>query len=411
MLPKTADYKMKVQNPDDNRAAALPVQLYHRKVQLNPILVFLAFMYVIGWIKYLTWSSVWVTFLTVCFLLIGLKIFLSTINFIKTGLMRSEIEWTFLVNQFLLVAIPLNVLIIPISLLLLTGFVFVFFIDDFLSVMQRFLLHVLDFFNTTEPPSGNEMEDAGNIFQLPEHIMSHSGEIMGESFPVWKMVVCCIYNSVLPLAFVQQTAYWLVARRVKSVYILRTVHGILSSSCICGLAAAFVQFHVSTTVIPTLFQNGDKLSYYKWRLVIDGLLAFPMHISSMVVIGVAAASRHLNHLTRSQAGFEYLLREEDYTNVSEPTVTKAWFMMVLVHGLYNTVHQLPNTLIQLTVIDKIPNSYLIIDVAKLVLIVLFSVAVKRRVDRVIQRQFVLEHHGNNMSGHNSNKDPTYRRAR
>lgn len=390
---------MNFQNQDNGLGMYPAPQLYQQKIRLNPILIFLAVMYAIGWILYLKWSSNWDTFLMFIFFLVGMGISLSAIHSIKTVLKTPDVEWTFLANQFLLVPIPLNAVMIPIWFILLLIFVVFCFEADFLSVMERLFEQVSNFMIVTESPTPSPSTEGIHEFQkllkLREHIMSHSVEIKGNSFPIWKMAVCVFYISFICFSLVQQTIYWLVARRVKSVYILRTMHGILSSSCICGLAAAIVKFNVSLVVFPKLFQDGGI--YFKLRYVMDGLLAFPLYIGSMLFIGIAAASSHLNHQIQSQSNFENLAHEDGFQTVSGPTVIRSWLLMVVFHGVYNTANYFPIVLLWLRGIHKIPASYLLIGIVQLVLIVGLCFVLKQRMNSVIQRQFVLEARGSTFS--------------
>lgn len=372
----------------------------HSKIRLNPCLIFLAFIYAIIWTWHLTLRLQSHIFIILILSFVGICIASLAISFIRTTLKTQDVEWSFLINQFLLISIPLKVIIFLISLHLQLNIILFWFKTEF-DAIRRYFEQLRHRFMTIALMSQNNDEASSQmqkIIELWDSSISHSAYlyryIRNNNFPKWKLIASYLCICFIAFGFVHQTVRWFVARRVKGIYVLRSIHGILSSSYICGLATAYAQFNVSVILFSILYPDGS--SYLKWRTLMDGLLAFPFYIGTMLFIGTASASEHINHQIQSQSNLGNIGNEDSTQYVSGPTVLKSWFLMVMLDGLYNTANYLPIVLsllrgnIYTEGNFEIPISYLTIGVAQFVLVVLFCVAVKRRLESVLQRQFMLK---------------------
>lgn len=69
-----------------------------------------------------------------------------------------------------------------------------------------------------------------------------------ENSPWWKNMVSKVCLPLFVHTPLKQTAYWLVSRRVKKVYHIISVRGILKSTFICGLGASFAGCNLTALI-------------------------------------------------------------------------------------------------------------------------------------------------------------------
>lgn len=204
-----------------------------------------------------------------------------------------------------------------------------------------------------------------------------------------------MFLAFVSTALLQQTTFWLVGRRVRDVYPgeLHSVRGVLSSACVCALSAATARYGGMVIGFPNLIQR-QSLSY-KWIVVIDGFLSFPLYLGTMLFIAEAAGTQEINKQVRFPVDHVSDYGVTGWETGAMQTGTKftvvgAWIVAVLVHGMYTCIALTQTVVFQVKRdVIKAPSIHVVILFVQTLLLVSFGLFVRRRFMTLVERQRVL----------------------
>eukprot|EP00177_Eucheuma_denticulatum_P006797 GFKZ01012357.1.p1 GENE.GFKZ01012357.1~~GFKZ01012357.1.p1 ORF type:complete len:366 (-),score=25.27 GFKZ01012357.1:391-1488(-) len=273
----------------------------------------------------------------------------------------------FLLQQFLLSALPLIFLIIPLEIILI-----IVSLLPLTFVYHEKIIGELE--GIEEAISTNEAlkDDPDELLKLFTEALQH----LFKYIPFWAIAVTLIAVAVLSAGTAEELGKWLVSRRYRTVEYEAVIsgmerisaRGILASACMSGLGFATIE-NIGYGM------NIGSMSASTWLGIVGlafvalfrGALAFAVHIGTQLYVAVTAAQKHL---------FQ-----------DDGSVPLALLYAILFHGLFDAIAFV--TLMG-TIAGKIPAWFsLIVPIIDLGLVIGLCLLVRSRYRALLDRERVL----------------------
>lgn len=170
----------------------------------------------------------------------------------------------------------------------------------------------------------------------------------------------------------------------------KSVYGILSSACVCGLGLAMVENNAYVLGLSTAKAAGNALMSTNksvFLITLRDVLAFPVHVGATLSIAVTAATNIVNEQLYSHRRVALDDDLEWSTPPPKASMFKAWLTAVTYHGLFDGAAMIVAVLVAKKLLPSFMEGVVIGFQA--LLVVAFSVLLRARFRALVEREHAL----------------------